>query len=44
MLTKSLAADLLSSGVTVNATCPGWVRTDMSDKILPVHHSEEQKL
>ncbi len=35
MLTKSLAADLQSSGVTVNAVCPGWVRTDMGGKNAP---------
>lgn len=29
-LTESLALELADSGVTVNAVCPGWVRTDMS--------------
>jgi len=29
MLTVKLAADLRSTGILVNAACPGWVRTDM---------------
>ncbi len=29
-LTESLALELAHTGVTVNAVCPGWVRTDMS--------------
>lgn len=29
-LTQSLALELASAGVTVNAICPGWVKTDMS--------------
>lgn len=29
-LTQSLALELASSGVTVNAVCPGWVKTDMA--------------
>ena len=35
MLTKSLAADLQTAGVTVNAVCPGWVRTDMGGPNAP---------
>ncbi len=35
MLTKSLAADLQSSGVAVNAVCPGWVRTDIGGNNAP---------
>lgn len=35
MLTKSLAADLKNSGVTVNAVDPGWVRTAMGGENAP---------
>jgi 3-hydroxybutyrate dehydrogenase len=30
-LTRALAIDVAKSGVTVNAVCPGWVRTRMVD-------------
>lgn len=40
MLTKSLAADLKSSGITVNAVDPGWVRTAMGGENAP--HSKEE--
>jgi NAD(P)-dependent dehydrogenase (short-subunit alcohol dehydrogenase family) len=29
--TRALAIDLARTGVTINALCPGWVRTKMSD-------------
>ena len=29
-LTEALALELASTGVTVNALCPGWVKTDMA--------------
>jgi meso-butanediol dehydrogenase/(S,S)-butanediol dehydrogenase/diacetyl reductase len=32
MLTRSLAVELGPSGIRVNAVCPGWVRTPMSEQ------------
>jgi ketoreductase len=29
-LTQALALEVAKSGITVNAICPGWVRTDMA--------------
>lgn len=34
-LTKSLARELASRSVTVNAVCPGFIETDMTQKIDP---------
>lgn len=33
-LTRALAMDVAKSGVTVNAVCPGWVRTRMTDESI----------
>jgi NAD(P)-dependent dehydrogenase (short-subunit alcohol dehydrogenase family) len=35
MLTKSLAADLENTGISVNAVDPGWVRTSMGGENAP---------
>ncbi len=32
--TRALAIDLARTGVTINALCPGWVRTQMSDEAV----------
>jgi len=40
-LTKSLAYELGSDGINVNAIAPGWVKTDMAQEIL--HTSNLQK-
>jgi 3-hydroxybutyrate dehydrogenase len=33
-LTRSLAQELCGRGISVNAVCPGWVRTDASMRSL----------
>jgi NAD(P)-dependent dehydrogenase (short-subunit alcohol dehydrogenase family) len=32
--TRALAVDLARTGVTINALCPGWVHTQMSDEAI----------
>ena len=31
-LTRALALDVAKSGITVNAICPGWIKTDLTDR------------
>jgi len=33
-LTRALAVDLATTGITVNAICPGWVDTDMASEAV----------
>ncbi len=33
-MTRALAIDLATSGVTINAVCPGWVETDMAREAI----------
>lgn len=43
--TKALACDAASRGITVNAICPGWVRTDMAtSRIKELQRSEKDIL
>ena len=34
-LTKSIAKEVGSRSITVNAVCPGFIQTDMTDKLTP---------
>jgi NAD(P)-dependent dehydrogenase (short-subunit alcohol dehydrogenase family) len=36
MLTQTIAVDYGPSGVRANVVCPGWIRTEMSDKEMAV--------
>jgi NAD(P)-dependent dehydrogenase (short-subunit alcohol dehydrogenase family) len=38
-LMRTLAHELSDDGITVNAVCPGWVRTPMLDQSLEAGHS-----
>ncbi|MBL7850105.1 MAG: SDR family oxidoreductase, partial [Cyclobacteriaceae bacterium] len=42
-ITRHLAHELQPKGITVNAFCPGWVKTDMGGKSAPrsVEHGAE---
>ncbi|MCH7978260.1 MAG: SDR family oxidoreductase, partial [Acidobacteria bacterium] len=33
-LTRSMALETATSGITVNAVCPGWVSTDMAERAV----------
>ena len=33
-LTRSVAAEIAGTGVTCNAVCPGYVRSDMTDQTI----------
>lgn len=41
---KSLAPELAHNGITINAINPGWVRTDMTCKLLPNKEAEAMAL
>jgi 3-oxoacyl-[acyl-carrier protein] reductase len=41
-ITRTVAKEMASRGITVNAVCPGFIETDMTDKI-PTNIKEEAK-
>jgi len=43
-LTRSLALEVATNGITVNAICPGYVETDMTTRGIEKHRGQDRKV